>query len=125
MGRMLNRVVGVVVVGLVMLQGCTSVVHYAIIAPREAVSDDQGCFRQCRLVHAGETKNYVACLRGCPSVRVVEDKRCQEVEIDASAYQCSTEHAQKFNPTVGILMIVVGVVALVAVSAAAQSSASH
>jgi hypothetical protein len=122
---MLNRVVGVVVLGLLALQGCTSTVHYAVIAPRDAVSDEQGCFRQCRLVHAGETKNYLACLRSCPSVRVVNDKQCKDVEIDRNEYECSTEHAQKFDPTLGVLMIVVGVVALVAVSAAAQSSASH
>jgi hypothetical protein len=122
---MLNRVVGVVVLGLVMLQGCTSTVHYAVIAPRDVVSDDQGCFRQCRLVHAGETKNYLACLRSCPSVQVVNDKQCKEVEIDRSEYQCSTEHAQRFDPTLGILMIALGVVAMIVVGAEAQSSSSR
>jgi hypothetical protein len=121
---MLNRVVCVVVLGLLALQGCTSTVHYAVVAPRDVVSDDQGCYRQCRLVHAGETKNYIACLRSCPSVRVVNDKQCKDVEIDPSAYECSNEYAQRFDPTVGILMIVLGVVGVIAISAAAGSSGS-
>jgi hypothetical protein len=100
-------------------------VYYAVLAPREAANDDQGCFRQCQLIHAGETKKYLACLDNCPGVRVVEDKRCKEVDLDANQYQCSTAHAQKFDPTVGIIFIVIGLVVTVAIAAAGSGSMSQ
>ena len=122
---MFNRALCVGVVALLTLQGCTSTVYYAVVAPREAVNDDQGCFRQCQLIHAGETKQYLACLRSCPGIRVVDDKQCNEVAIDAAQYQCSTAHAQKFNPTAGIVFIALGLVVMVAIAASASRSPSQ
>jgi hypothetical protein len=122
---MLNRALSVVVVALLTLQGCTSTVYYAVVAPREAVNDDQGCFRQCQLIHAGETKQYLACLHHCPGIRVVDDKQCNEVPLDADQYQCSTAHAQKFNPTAGILMIALATVAMIGIAVSASHSPSQ
>jgi hypothetical protein len=105
-----------------MLSGCTSTVHYAVIAPNQVMADDQGCFRQCQLVHAGETRRLVACMHNCPGVHVVDGKRCEEVNFDASTNQCRTEHAQRFDPTVGAIFIVIGLVALTAIAASGAHS---
>jgi hypothetical protein len=111
-----------VVAVLLTLSGCTSTVHYAVVAPNQAVADDQGCFRQCQLMHAGETKRFLACVRNCPGVRIVDDKQCHEVAFDASTNQCRTEHAQKFDPTVGIIFIAIAIVAAIAISASASGN---
>ena len=121
---MVKLVVCALVLVAFTLQGCTSTVSYAVIAPREAATDDQGCFRQCRLIHAGETKQYLACVRNCPRVRVVSDTRCSEVEIDRGNDQCIDAHAQKFDPTVGIIFIALGVVAMIALAASSSHSMS-
>jgi len=122
---MLNRALCVLIFVVFTLQGCTSTVSYAVIAPRDAVTDDQGCFRQCRLIHAGETKQYLACVRDCPRVKVVVDKHCDEVAIDAGNDQCTEAHAQKFDPTVGIIFIALGLVAMIALAASAPHSPSQ
>ena len=121
-GHMLKPVLCTLALIAFALQGCTSTVSYAVIAPRDAASDDQGCFRQCRLIHAGETKQYLACVRNCPRVRVVSDKQCNEVEIDRGVDQCIDAHAQKFDPTIGIIFIALGVGAMIAIAATAPQS---
>jgi uncharacterized protein YceK len=115
-----NRAAAVIVV-LLTLSGCTSVVHYAVVVPDQAAADDQGCVRQCQLMHAGETKKYLSCLRNCPGVRIVDEKKCEDVNFDAAANHCRTEHAQKFDPTVGIIFILVGLVATIAIAASTSS----
>jgi hypothetical protein len=117
-----NRAVAGLIGALLTLSGCTSVVHYAVVAPDQAVADDQGCFRQCQLMHAGDTKKYLACLRNCPGIRIVDDKRCEDVTFDAATNHCRTEQAQKFDPTVGIIFILVGIAATIAIAASAPSS---
>jgi hypothetical protein len=114
---MLSRTACLAVVALLALQGCTSTVHYAVVAPHEALSDDGGCFRQCRRVHGGETEKYLACLRNCQGIRVVDGQPCEKVSFDAHAYQCGDEQARKFDPTVG-LGIMLGVVVMVLLAVA-------
>jgi hypothetical protein len=118
---MLSRAARVAIAVLLALSGCTSYVHYAVIAPHEVVSEDQGCFRQCQMMHAGETKKHVACVRSCPGVRVVDDSECKDISFDAQKYRCTTERAQKFDPTFGIIAVALLVVASIAIAAAAPS----
>jgi hypothetical protein len=73
-------------------------------------------------MHSGETRQYLACLHNCPSIRVVDDKQCKEVAIDADQYHCSTAHAQRFDPTVGIVFIIIGVLAMFAIAASTSQS---
>jgi len=111
---MFSRSACLAVVALLALQGCTSTVHYAVVVPREALGDDGGCFRQCRRIHGGETQKYLACLRNCHGIRVVDGQQCEKVRFDAQAYQCGDEHARKFDPTVGltIFLAVAGILLL-------------
>jgi len=118
---MTSRVACIAIAAMLTLTGCTSMVYYSVVTPHEAVNDDQGCFRQCQLVHAGETKRYMACLRNCPGIRIVDDAQCRDVSFDAQRYQCNTEHAQKFDPTFGIIAIALGVAAMIAIAASAPS----
>jgi hypothetical protein len=109
------RVMWLAAMSVFAFQGCTSTVYYAVMAPHEAVEDQSGCFRQCQMIHAGDTKKYLSCLDTCPDARVVRQRKCSEVRFDSEAFACSTVQNQKFNPGVGILLIALGVmVSLVA-----------
>ena len=113
---MLSRTACLAVVALLALQGCTSTAHYAVVVPREALSDNGGCFLQCRRIHGGETEKYLACLRNCQGIRIVDGQQCEHVSFDAQKYQCGNEHARKFDPTVGlIIMLAVAATLLLAV----------
>lgn len=122
---MVTRALCLAVAAMLCLQGCTSTIYYAVVAPRKNAGDEGGCFRQCQLIHAGETKQYLACLHNCPDIRVVNDKQCRDVALDASQYDCSTAHAQKFDPTLGIVAIAMGVLVVIVMAATASSSESH
>jgi hypothetical protein len=111
-----------VAAALLALQGCTSTVHYAVVTPRDSAANDGGCSRQCRLIHAAETKQYLACLRNCPNTRIIDDKQCSEVAVDANQYECSTAHAQKFDPTFGVIAIGFGVLLVIVLAATASPS---
>jgi hypothetical protein len=111
------RVVSVLAAGLVALTACTSTVNYAVLAPHAAAADNSSCFRQCQLLHAGRTNNYLACLKKCPEARVVNEKECREVPFDATTHTCATEHNQRFDPGPGILAIVVAVVLVALIGA--------
>jgi hypothetical protein len=113
------RAVGLLAAGLLALSACTSTVYYAVLAPHGAADDSQGCFRQCQLLHAGQTNHYLACLKKCPEARVVHEKECKDVPFDATTYTCSTEQNQRFNPGPGILAILVVVILYAVVVASA------
>jgi hypothetical protein len=102
---MVVRVLWVAVLALFGVGSCTSTVHYAVIVPQEAVEAGSGCYHECRIAHAGNTKQYLACLKGCPDARVVHEKKCNEVNFDRDEFACSTEHNQRFNPLPGFLLI--------------------
>jgi hypothetical protein len=102
---MSKRAACVAVVALLTLSGCTST-NYAVVVANAALNDNRGCFRQCQVIHAGATKEYLACLRTCPGVGIYADKQCQDVNFDARWYQCGTEHAWKIDPIVGAIYTV-------------------
>jgi hypothetical protein len=85
------------VVALLVLQGCTKTVYYAVLAPHQAMADQDGCFRQCQMIHAGQTKQLVKCVETCPGSRVVKERRCNDVEFDAQEYGCTTVHNQALD----------------------------
>ena len=91
---------------LLALQGCTSTVHYAVVAPHQAVDAESGCVRKCQMLHAGQTNRYLACLKLCPDAQVVYDKQCGEVPFDREKFACDTVKNQRFDPLVGVLLIV-------------------
>lgn len=119
---MVHRALCCVVAALLAFQGCTSTVHYAVVTPRDVAAVDDGCARQCRLIHAGETKQYLACLHNCPNTRIFDDKQCSEVPVDANQYECRTAHAQKFDPTIGVIAIGIGILFLILLAATASPS---
>lgn len=86
-----------VVVALLALQGCTKHVSFAVLAPHQAMDDGNGCVRQCQMLHAGQTKNFLSCADTCPGTRIVKEKGCQEVAYDVNTYECTTAHAQTFD----------------------------
>jgi hypothetical protein len=114
------RAVSVLAAALLALSACTSTVYYAVLVPPAVAADNTGCFRQCQLLHAGRTNNFLACLDKCPGAHVVRGRECKDVPFDAQQYTCSTERNQTFNPGPGILAIIVAVLlyALIVVSAA-------
>ena len=54
-------------------------------------------------------------------IRILEDKQCGEAEFDASRYECSNAHAQKFDPTLGIVLIAIGVLLTIVIAATSSS----
>ena len=108
------RIACAVIVVAFAVQGCTTTVSYAVLAPHPMVLDDDSCFRKCQLLHAGQTNRYLACLQHCPDVSVVHEKECGEVDYDRAKYNCSTAQNQRFEPFAGIMLILV-VVALITV----------
>jgi hypothetical protein len=107
---------------LLAVGGCTRTVYYAVIAPTVSVSDGRSCFRQCQMLRAAGTKQYLACLNTCPDVRVVNESECEAVAIDRAQYACTTEHNQTFSPGPGIAVIVVAVLVLFIAAAASEPS---
>jgi hypothetical protein len=107
---------------LLTASGCTRIIYYAVLAPNTAVNDGDSCFRGCQMLRAAGTKQYLACLKTCPDVRVVKESECREVAFDAREYACTTEHNQTFSPGPMIALIVVGVLFLVLVAAFASPS---
>jgi hypothetical protein len=113
-----------VVAALFALQGCTKTVYFAVLAPHAAMEDDQGCFRQCQRLHAGQTKQLVSCVDTCPDSRVVKERRCEQVQFDSDAYGCVTAHAQTFDGVafgLGIGFLVLLNVAFLAIAASSSS----
>ena len=86
-----------VVVALLALQGCTKHISYAVLAPHQALGDDNGCVRQCEMMHAGQTKSFLKCSETCPGTQILKEKKCNEVSYDSARYECTTAHAQTFD----------------------------
>jgi hypothetical protein len=113
---MSSRAACIAVVALLTLQGCTTTV-YAVVAPNEAVIDDSGCLRQCQRSYARETNGYLACLRNCQGVRIVDNQQCGQVSFDAQRYQCSTTHGDKTVSTLGLILVGLAAAATIAIFA--------
>lgn len=122
------RAVSLAVVVVLALQGCTKTVHHAVLAPHAAMDDSKGCFRQCEMLHAGQTKQFLKCVDTCPDSRTIKDKRCEEVQYDEAAYGCVTAHNQTFDGLafgLGIgLLALVNVVVFVFLASVDNSQAS-
>jgi hypothetical protein len=119
------RAVSVAVVVLLALQGCTKTVHYAVLAPHAAMDDSKGCFRQCQMLHAGQTKQFLKCVEICPDSRTIKEKRCEEVQYDDQAYGCITAHNQTFDGVafgLGIGLLALVNVVLFALAATANTT---
>ena len=110
------RVVCLAALSVFAFQGCTSTVYYAVMAPHEAVEDQTGCFRQCQMIHAGDTKKYLSCLDTCPDARVAKGRKCTDVKFDSEETACTTMHNQRFDPRVGTLVIALGVLAYLVIA---------
>jgi len=114
-----------VLLALLATPGCTKTVYYAVMAPHEAMDDRSSCFRQCQMLHAGKTKEFLLCLDSCPDARVVREKRCQEVSYDADAYGCTTMQNKTFDGVafgIGIGLLVLVNILVVAVAASNNNS---
>ena len=110
-----------VVVALLALQGCTKTVYYAVLTPQQAMADQNGCYRQCQMMHSTQTKQFLACAENCPGTRVMKETKCNEVDFDAGAYACTTMHNQKLDSValgagIGLLVLLNIVVVAIAVS---------
>ena len=109
------RALVLVAAALLALQGCTKTVYYAVLVPQRALDDGHGCFRQCQIVHAGQTKNFLACVDACPESRVFKGKQCEQLKYDAAEYRCTTEHNQTFDGWSTALLISLAVLANIVV----------
>jgi len=108
------RAVSLAVVAVLALQGCTKTVYHAVLAPHAAMDDSKGCFRQCQMLHAGQTKQFLKCVDICPDSRTINEKRCEEVQYDDNAYGCVTAQSQTFDGLAfGIAMGLLGLANLV------------
>jgi hypothetical protein len=87
----------VVVVLALSLQGCTKTVHHAVLAPHAAMDDSKGCFRQCQMLHAGQTKQFLKCVDICPDSRIIKEMRCEQVQYDDQEDGCVTVQNQTFD----------------------------
>ena len=103
-------------------EGCTKTVYYAVTAPHEALDDRDGCFRQCQMMHAGNTNKFLACLDTCPEARVTRGKKCADVSFDREETACTTVHNQRFEPGLGILIIALGVIVFLVISLGASAT---
>ena len=118
------------VVVVLALQGCTKTVYYAVLAPHAAMDDSNGCVRQCQMLHAGQTKQFLKCVDICPDSQTIKERRCEQVPYDDQAYGCVTAQNQTldglaFGLGIGLLALVnVVVVALVASADTSQNSMS-
>jgi hypothetical protein len=123
-----RAVLAVLVVALLAAQGCTKTVYYAVMAPHEAMDNQSSCFRQCQMLHAGQTKQFLSCVGTCPDSRVVNEKHCNQVPFDARTYGCTTMHAQTFDGVafgLGIGFLVLLNIAIVALAASANSNTTQ
>jgi len=107
----------VVVVLALALQACTKTVYYAVLAPHEAMEDQHSCFRQCQMLHAGKTKEFLLCLDTCPDARVERDTQCNQVQFDRESYGCTTMQNKTFDGVsfgigIGSLIILINVILL-------------
>ena len=120
------RRVSLAVVALLALQGCTKTVYYAVVTPQEAMVDQNGCFRQCQIAHSAQTKQFVSCVENCPSTRVVNEKKCEEISFDSQTYGCTTMHAQALDKgALGlgiVLLILLNIIAVVIVASHSNNS---
>jgi len=87
----------VVVVLALALQACTKTVYYAVLAPHAVMDDSKGCIRQCQMLHAGQTKQFLKCVEICPDSQTIKERRCEQVPYDDEAYACVTAHNQTFD----------------------------
>jgi hypothetical protein len=113
------RGVCIVAAALLALQGCTSTVYYAVVAPHDAMDVRRGCVGRCQMLHAGQTNHYLACLKHCPDAQVLHEKQCSELPFNRERFACDTVQNQTFDPVVGLLAILAVVLfAVVGVSVA-------
>ena len=99
------RGVCIMVAALLALQGCTSTVYYAVVAPHDAMDAKDGCVKNCQMLHAGQTNNYLACLKHCPDAQILHEKQCSELPYNREQFACDTVQNQTFDPVVGLLAI--------------------
>ena len=105
--------------------GCTRTIYYAVIAPNVAMDDGHSCFRQCQMLRAAGTKQYLGCLNTCPDVRVVNESECREVAFDARQYDCTTEHNQTFSPGPGIAAIFGAVLLFILIGVMSEQTSNN
>jgi hypothetical protein len=112
-----------VVAALLAVQGCTKTVYHAVLVPQRAMDDSHGCFRQCQMLHAGETKHFLSCVDACPDTRVFSGRQCDVLAYDAADYRCTTTRNQTFDGWSTALLISLAVLAniLVFVAIAVQN----
>jgi len=108
---------------LLAAQGCTKTVYYAVLAPNQAVADQNSCFRQCQMMHAAQTKQFLTCVDTCPDSRVVREQRCNDVAFDTQAFACTTVHNQALDGVA--LGLGIGVLVLVSILVAVATSNSN
>ena len=116
------RSVSLTVVVLLAAQGCTKTIYYAVLAPNQAMADQTSCFRQCQMMHSGQTKQFLSCVDTCPGSHVVKEQRCNDVAFDTEAFACTTVHNQALDGVA--LGLGIGVLVLVSVLVAVASSNS-
>ena len=112
-------------VALLVVQGCTKVVYYAVLAPHEAMEDQHSCFRQCQMLHAGKTKEFLLCLDTCPDARVERDTQCNQVQFDRESYGCTTMQNHAFDGVsfgIGIGFLVLLTVLITVLSASSSNN---
>jgi hypothetical protein len=113
------RTASVALLALLLVQGCTKTVYYAVTAPHAMMADQSSCFRQCQMLHAGQTKQFLICVENCPDSEVVKEKRCNQIQFDANKYECTTMHNQTFDGVafgLGIGFLVLLNILIIAVS---------
>ena len=116
--------VAALLIALLTLQGCTKTVYYAVMAPHQSMEDQHSCFRQCQMLHAGKTKEFLLCLDSCPDARVERDVRCPDVQYDRNTYGCTTMQNHAFDGVsfgIGIGFLV-GLLVLITVLSASSTN---
>lgn len=111
------------IVVLLAAQGCTKTVYYAVLAPNQAMADRSSCFRQCQMLHSGQTKQFLSCVDTCPGSHVVREQRCNEITFDADAFACTTVHNQALDGVA--LGLGIGVLVLLSVLLAVATANSN
>jgi len=109
------RAAVVLMAALLGVQGCTKTVYNAVLVSQQAIDDSHGCFRQCQIAHAGQTKRLLTCADMCPDSRVFAGRQCDELKYDVAQYHCTTMQNQTFDGWSTALLISLAVLANVLV----------
>ena len=93
-----------VAIAVATLASCTTTTRYAVFAPRQALDDNGGCFRQCQAVREHGTPAYLDCVRACPDNSVNQDARCEDFPPDPS-HVCMPEQTRTVSTWKTLLLI--------------------